>query len=275
MQRTHLLGRAACLAALPLTIGFLSACDSGGAGPGPGPGPGPIVEACEGPPFAGTVFITPGLITPADSSAFTGATSAGRGSRRMFDRRVDGWVTVDAYLVDVTFRDGLGTEVQVNPEFGSADAALAEAVRFGPVIGRLPRALRAGVETVWVHRGTQPFGGGNQNLLIHTGQADAYEAGGVLEEAFVHEAAHTSLDAAHADAPGWLAAQRADSCFVSTYARDNPTREDVAESFLPYLALRHRPDSLPTDARAAITEAMPGRIAYFEGLPLDLYPFGR
>ena len=92
------------------------------------------------------------------------------------------------------------------------------------------------METVWIHRGTEPFGGGNNNLLIHTGRADLYAADGILEETLVHEAAHTSLDAAHASAPAWLAAQSADPTFISTYARDFPNREDIAESVLPYLA---------------------------------------
>ncbi|HEX8298988.1 MAG TPA: hypothetical protein VF594_07475 [Rubricoccaceae bacterium] len=261
------------LASLSLAVGVLGGCDSGGATVGPGPDLTPVGRACEAPPFGGTVFITSTLITAADPSTFTGATYSGRGSRQMFDRRVNGWITTDAYLVGVTFSDGLSAEVQVNPEFGSAEAAVAAARRFGPAIGRLPKALRDDVETVWVHEGTQPFGGGNANLLIHTGQADLYEADGVLEEALVHEAAHTSLDAAHASAPHWTAAQRADSCFVSTYARDNPTREDIAESVLPYLALRYRPASLSAEARAAILEAMPNRTAYFDWLDLDLSPF--
>ena len=69
----------------------------------------------------------------------------------------------------------------------------------------------------------QPFGGGNNNLLIHTGQGAQYEASGILEETFVHEAAHTSLDAVHASSAGWIAAQQADPNFISTYARDNAT----------------------------------------------------
>ena len=275
-MRLTTLRAAARLAAFPLTLGLLAACDSGSGTdtpPGPGPTLTPVARACDAPPFGGTVFITSTLITPADPSAFSGATPAGRGSRRMFDRRVDGWITVEAYLVRAAFRDGPDVEIQVNPEVGSADAALAEARRFGPAIGQLPRALRAGVQTVWIHRGTQPFGGGNQNLLIHTGQADLYDADGVLEEALVHEAAHTSLDAAHAGSAYWTAAQQADQCFVSTYARDNPTREDVAESVLPYLALRYRPGSLSAEDRAAVAASMPNRVAFFDWLALDLAPF--
>ncbi|HEX9951730.1 MAG TPA: hypothetical protein VGB53_08175 [Rubricoccaceae bacterium] len=275
MQSRTLLNAAARLAVFSITLGLLVACDSGTTDVPPGPGPDltPVAQACDAPPFGGTVFITSTLITAADPTAYTGATSAGRGSRRMFDRRVDGWITVDAYLVRLAFSDGPDVEVQVNPEVGSADIALAEARRFGPSIGQLPHALRTDVRTVWIHRGTQPFGGGNENLLIHTGQADLYDADGVLEEALVHEAAHTSLDAAHAGSAYWTAAQQADQCAVSVYARDNPTREDIAESFLPYLALRRRPGSLSADDRAAVAASMPNRIAYFDWLALDLSPF--
>jgi len=267
------------LAGLPLAALFLAlaACDSGGPTPGPDPGapptPVPVAQACAAPPFGGTIFVSAEVLTRADPTAFVGATAAGRGSRQMFDRRVDRFVTVDAYLVTLAFGDGPDVEMQVNPEFGSAQAALAQAARFGPVIGRLPRGLRTDLRTVWVHQGDQPFGGGNNNLLIHTEQADRYEADGILEETLVHEASHTSLDDDVAAAAGWRAMQTADKCFISTYARDNPAREDVAESFLLYLALRHRPASLSAADRAAIQAAMPNRIAYFDWLAVPLSPF--
>jgi len=144
--------------------------------------------------------------------------------------------------------------------------------RFGEVIGRLPTALRVDVQTVWIHRGPQPFGGGNNNLLIHTGQANQYENSGILEETFVHEASHTSLDADHAASPGWLAAQAADPDFISTYARDNPTREDVAESFLPWLAARHRADRISQSLHDTFVQTIPNRFAYFDAQGFDLYP---
>ena len=48
-------------------------------------------------------------------------------------------------------------------------------------MGRLPTALRAEVETVWIHKGVEPFGGGNYNLLIHTSKSGLYEADGILD----------------------------------------------------------------------------------------------
>jgi hypothetical protein len=127
------------------------------------------------PPFFGTIFMDPNIITASDPTTFTGLTYAGQGIRTMFDRRVDGFIEVNAFLFNATFSDGLGAEIQVNPEFGEADAR-AQAERFAPVIGRLPTVLRSQVRTVWIHKGLQPFGGGNNNLLIHTDQANLYAA---------------------------------------------------------------------------------------------------
>jgi hypothetical protein len=225
------------------------------------------------PPFSGTIFIDPDIITAADPTRYTGMTYTGQGIRLMYDRRIGAFANYNAYLFATQFSDGLSIEIQVNPEFGSSANAQAQAEFYAPVIGRLPRALRVDVQTVWLHQGDFPFGGGNHNLLIHNGSiAQSYVTGGILEEAFVHEASHTSLDATHASAPGWLAAQAADPEFISTYARDNPTQEDIAESFLPWLAVRHRPERITVALANTITSTIPNRIAYFDGLTLDLAP---
>jgi len=243
------------------------ACSSGAAPTTPSPTP--VLGVA---PFAGTIFIDPDIITESDPTTFLLLSAGGQGARTMFDRRVNDWITVNAYLFDARFDDGLMVEVQVNPEFGATDLAQAEAEKYAVVIGRLPTALRRNVKTVWIHEGVQPFGGGNNNLLIHVGQADLYTRDGILEETLVHEASHTSLDASHATAPGWLAAQSADNVFISTYAQDFPMREDVAESVVPYLAVRCRADRISVSLRDTILNTIPNRIAYLDALMLDLHP---
>lgn len=228
----------------------------------------PLVD----PPFSGTIFIDPDIITHADPTAFQAAVYTGQSARTMFDRRVNDWITVDAYLFDATFSDGLTAEIQVNPEFGSSGNAMIEAQTYGEAIGRIPTVLRSEMETVWIHKGVEPFGGGNNNILIHTGQADLYIADGILEETLVHEGSHTSLDATHAAAPGWLAAQGADPTFISTYARDNPTREDIAESFLSYLAIRYRSGRISQTLAETISQTIPNRIAYFDSQSFAMFP---
>jgi hypothetical protein len=225
------------------------------------------------PPFSGTIFdLDPDIITSSDPTAFQSAVYAGQGLRQMCDRRTTRCRYRDAYLFDARYDDGLSAEIQVNPEFGSSAAAEVEALKYGEVIGRLPTALRADVQTVWIHKGTHAFGGGNNSLLIHVGQADFYANLGILEETFVHEAAHTSLDATHAFAAGWLAAQTADGEFISNYAKNNPTREDIAESFLPYLAIRYRTARISSSLENTILETIPNRIDYFDNQLFNMYP---
>lgn len=225
------------------------------------------------PPYSGTIFIDPDIITASDPSAIQSTTYTGQGMVTMYDRRVPDWVTVNAYLFDVVWDDGLTSVAQVNAEFGTVAAATVEAEKYAFLIGQLPASLRRDVDEIWVHQGLEPFGGGNRSILIHTGQTTLYENDGILEETLVHEASHTSLDADHAEHPDWIAAQALDPDFISTYARDNPTREDIAESFLLWLAVRYRQDSISVQDYNTITQTIPARLAYFDSLELDLSPF--
>ena len=201
------------------------------------------------------------LIDSSDASSLMNVTYAGRGVREVFDGRVDRWVTVEAYLFDVRYGWG-AVEFQVNPEFGSAEAARAEVDTYAPALERLPAFLMTNAREVEINAGVELFGGNaNGSLLIHTGQG---LDDGFLEEILFHEAAHVSLDATHASAPGWRSAQAADGVFVSTYARDNPDREDVAESILPHFAVRRRSVRLGAADRTAILAAIPNRLECFD-----------
>jgi hypothetical protein len=220
------------------------------------------------PPFGGTAYLSTSIITSADPSALIDVAYVGTGSRLVYDRRVNRFERITVHLFDAQFDDGLDAEIQVNPEFGAAAAAEIQATTYATAVGRLPTSLRADVDSITIHKGLQPFGGGNRNILIHTDQAISY--GGYLEEVLFHEATHTSFDADHAFAPGWVAAQQLDANFISTYARDNPTREDVAESLLPWFALRHAGGLFPYQVDA-IQAAMPNRLAYFDALDFQLY----
>ena len=225
------------------------------------------------PPYWGTIFLDPDIITSDDPTSFETITPAGQGSRVMFDRRVNTWITVEAYLFNATFDDGLLIEVQVNPEFGSTELSLVQAEKFATVIGRLPTTLRKDVHTVSIHMGTELFGGGNNNLLIHIGQADIYESDGILEETFIHEAAHTSLDDPHATTAGWKAAQDKDPTFISIYARDYPMREDIAETVVLYLAVRYRQDRISSGLADTVLTTIPNRMKYLDEQTWVLHPW--
>jgi len=225
------------------------------------------------PPFHGTIFIDPDILTESDPTNFVSIKYVGQGNRKMYDRR-SGWITNEAFLFKAIYSDNLRIEVQVNSEFIKLNLAEIEAKKYAKVIGKLPRALRLDVETAWIHKGTQPFGGGNNNLLIHIGQGELYEADGILEETLVHEAVHTSLDSHYTKAKDWVSAQTADGQFISSYARDYPEREDMAESFLPFLAVSYKPDKISVKMKETIENTIPNRIAFFKSLNLDMSPLG-
>ena len=223
------------------------------------------------PPFHGTIFLEKEIITKEDPTAFERLEFAGTGQREMFDRRTDKFERVEAWLFIAKFTDSADIEVQVNREF-TREEAETEASFYLPAIGRIPQVLRSKVETVWIHKGNKLFGGGNNNLLIHVEQGKAYDRDGILEETFVHEASHTSLDQDHAKAEKWLEAQIADGAFISRYAEENPTREDIAETYLLHFALRHRPDRIKSDLNKTIESTIPNRIKYFDSLDFNLSP---
>ena len=236
------------------------------------------------PPFGGTIFITGDIITLTDPSLFSEIEYKGTGLREMFDRRNGGaWINIEPYLFDTSFSDGLKTEIQINPEF-TLEEATAEANKYAFLIGQLPTGLRQDVQTMWIHRGYEGYGGGNDNLLVHTGMTETYEnylAFGegdpsIVEETLIHEATHTSIDAYHypdreTDGAAWIdGVSKDDGCYISSYARDYPYREDLAELMPLYVAVRYFPDRISSDIRDKILSCNFNRIKYLDSLKLDM-----
>jgi hypothetical protein len=212
------------------------------------------------------------VIKETDPSTFISTTFKGQEKRTMFDRRINLFTNVNAYLFNAEYSDsGLKIEIQVNPEF-SQDVASSYALKYANEIGRLPKALRRDVRTVWIHNGDNLFGGGNNNLLIHVKQGDNYIRDGILEETVILEACHTSLDY-YAYYDDWIKAQEKDKKYISTYARENPDREDIAESFLAYFAVTYRKDRISQNTYDTIMRTIPNRIKFFDSLNLDMYPY--
>ncbi|MYJ75183.1 MAG: hypothetical protein F4089_08820 [Gammaproteobacteria bacterium] len=235
-----------------------------------------VLEHNGRPPFGGTVWITPNLITPSDPTSLIDVTYVGRGARELLNPHADTWEVIDTYLFDVQYA-GQIVEFQVHSDFHSSEAARYQVNTYAPALGRLPAVLLSGareVEISIVDHGFQA-NGGSGIFHIYTPDGEELLENGFLEEVLLHEGGHVSLDPGHENSAHWLAAQRADGVFVSDYARDHPGREDVAESILPYFALRYRPDRLTEAARFAIAAAIPNRLLYFDEQGFDMSPYTR
>ena len=228
------------------------------------------------PPFGGTALITPDILDAADPTSLGSVRYVGRGERSFWDRPAESWITVNAYLFDVAYA-GFQLEYQVHPEFRTEEAARMEVDKYAPVLGRLPLVLLSGAREVEISVAAgAPALQGNASLglfHIYTDNAESLIRDGFLEEVFLHEAGHVSLDAAHGKSAGWRAAQEADGVFISDYARDFPDGEDIAESILPYFAVRYRPERLTEADRSAILAAIPNRLVYFDAQRFEMSPY--
>lgn len=233
-----------------------------------------VLEHTGVPPYAGSAYITPRMIEASDPTSLISVTHAGRANRSVFDRRVGSHETINVFLFEAEYAGGV-VDFEVNPEFGSRDAARVEVDRYASPLGRLPAELLSRLRDFEIHGGDEPAGGNSQfrHILIHTVEGQEYIRGGFLEEVLIHEAVHAGLDDAHKEAAGWLEAQQDDGGFISEYARDFPEREDLAESFGPWFALRYVPDRLTAEERWAIATTMPNRLAYFDEQGFDMSPY--
>jgi hypothetical protein len=221
------------------------------------------------PPFENTTYVCRNIITDTDPTAFVNnLTYAGQGQRDMWDRRQGGVTRVNAYLFNATYDYGLAVEIQVHPDFVNQEQLYAE--KYSRPLGQLPTGVRTGVKTMAIIPGNFDWGGGTDGLVIHSGRV--YEIDGMLEETLLHEAAHTSLDPYYAWSAEWKAAQQADDAFISNYARENPEREDVAESYVAYLAVRYRSARISQADADKIVRTIPNRIAFFDARPLAMHP---
>ena len=59
---------------------------------------------------------------------------------------------------------------------------------------------------------------------------------------FIHEATHLSIDPYVYGQRGWNDAVYLDGNYLSTYAKENPESEDIAETFQAYIAVKYFPE---------------------------------
>ena len=227
------------------------------------------------PPYDGTIWYFPDVINSNDPTTFKELIYTGKDYREMFDRRKGGrWLNKEAFLFNAVYEDRI-IEIQVNPEFKNADNAFKEAFFYSEVIGRLPNFLLTNVKTVWIHKGKKSYGGGNENLLIHTGRSKEYISKEILEEVFIHEAGHTSLDwdfGGLLSKAEWQKAKNKDKEHISDYAKKFPKSEDVAESILTWIAVRYRPDRISKENKELVLNTIPNRLKFFDEQNFDMYP---
>ena len=227
------------------------------------------LEHSGNPPFRATTQISPRIIEPSDPTRLESITYVGLGELPHWDTQSESVITISPYLFDVRY-EGQVVEFRVYPEIGNREVAEAEVERYTHSLGQMPAALMPGIKHVDIHPGE-----GRWNASQTLGIIVIYpnREPGDYGEVFVHESTHTTLDLAHRGSPGWRAAQEADGVFISEYAQDNPDREDLAESFLAWFAVRYQSERLTTAEILSILRTIPNRLIYFDKQGFDMSPY--
>ena len=191
--------------------------------------------------------------------------------KEMPDSRPGG-LFADAYVFEIgyTTADGEGQTIEIwaNRDFGNIQDASLYAWRLGRAIGLQSELLRGALRHVVLHNGNATAFAEERGgfFVIYSENMDARISTNDLQHTVFHEMAHVALEAAHATADGWVAAQQADPGFLTRYAEQNPVKEDVPESALFAFAVLNHPGRLPADVEAIVRAQIPNRLAYFAAI---------
>ncbi|MDB9776675.1 hypothetical protein OAB63_02810 [Alphaproteobacteria bacterium] len=162
-----------------------------------------------------------------------------------FDRRRDENVVFKAFIFRAVMKENEDIIVRVNAEFKSKDEARIQALKYSTMVGQLSNFLRSNLKTVTIHKGNKGWGGGNNDILIHT--QNKYFEDNCNEEVMLHESGHVSLDwswGGSLNSKLWKKAAKADGMYITKYAKRFSKREDVAETINWWIGVRCYPERI-------------------------------
>ena len=208
------------------------------------------------------------FITADDPDAFESLRFVGRGRREMPDKRNNELFADGVFIFESSFRARCKIEIWVHGAFGTKSVAKRYAEMLCGPLGKLPEIMRSKLSHVVIHDGDETAFAESEGhfFVLYSRNMETRVRNHDLEETVFHESVHATLDSKHRKSKAWLSAQHADGVFITEYAADKPTKEDLAESALfAYTVMKH-PGRLPSEVEAWVHQHMPNRFAFFQGL---------
>jgi len=231
------------------------------------------------PPFGGTMWDLPDLITSYDYTIYSTSSYQGIETRLFYDKSIPDFINYPAHVYKVNFGDDLSIDFEIYTEFTQEEAGNIEQ-KYAPLIGQLGKDLRRNIKSFEFLKGEEVASAQRSddlnyaNITFHTDWliniVETRPDGDKTEELLIHESAHLSIDPYVYGQQGWTDAVNLDGNFLSTYAKDNPDSEDVAETFQAYIAVKYFPDRISNSLRDTILSVCLNRFKYFDSLNLDL-----
>ena len=230
------------------------------------------------PPFGGTMWDLPDLIKSSDYTIYSTSSYQGIETRLFYDKSIPDFINYPAHIYKVNFGDNLSIDFEIYTEFTLEEAGNIEQ-KYAPLIGQLGKDLRRNIKSFEFLKGEEVASAQRTddlnyaNITFHTDWLTLVEtrfSGDRTEELLIHESAHLSIDPYVYGQQGWTDAVNLDGNYLSTYAKDNPNSEDIAETFQAYIAVKYFPDRISNSLRDTILSVCLNRFKYFDSLNLDL-----
>lgn len=206
------------------------------------------------------------FITDSDLNAFTSIQYIGQDDKEMPDSRTDILFDTGTFVFEVSFSNGGIIEIWAHSDFGDALAAQEYADKLTSRLGKLPELMRNTISHVVLHKGDAGAFAESEGhfFVLYSNNMDVRISNNDLEETVFHESVHAALDFEYLQSNAWTQAQQNDNAFITEYAKDNATKEDMAESALfAYTMIKH-PNRLSSEIETWVSVNIPNRYAFFE-----------
>ena len=210
------------------------------------------------------------LINSKDKSSFKKLRKLKISKITAFDGRHNKYVEFQAFRYRAVYDNGHNIIFRINLEYATKNRQIAEF--YAHMMGQIPNFLRRYVRTVTIHKGFAGWYGGSNNMTIHP---EGFAGSACEEEIMIHETGHITLDNAggkQINDKEWKKAQKADGIFISNYAKNNPDREDIAETVMAWLAVRCKPERMSKEEYNKIINGIPNRLKVLDKAYKDYYP---
>lgn len=212
------------------------------------------------------------FIVETDPDAFENLSFVGRMDKEMPSSISNELFDTNTFIFEATFSDDETLEIWCHSAFETETAAREYAEKISPRLGKLPAFQRNLLNHVVVHKGDATAFAEIEGrfFMLYSDNIDDRISTNDLEETIFHESVHASYQSLYENDPIWLNAQMSDPTFITEYAQNNVSLEDMAESALFAYTYITQPGRLSPDIEQWLETNIPNRIEFFRtlyGLP--------
>ena len=204
------------------------------------------------------------LIRPSDPTVSADYEYVETGRREMPDRRNDVLFDDSSFVFTLNYEDQTSVEIWAHSDFTSVQDAKRYVSLLLEPLGKLPTPMRATLNHVVLHKGNETAFAEHLGhfFILYSENIDKRVQDNDLEETIFHESVHATLDHTILNDSYWHLAQRKDNVFVTDYAKQNPAKEDLAETALLAYSYFINKEKLPIDLSEWLETNIPNRLGY-------------